>query len=331
MEAQLSIVWRITAMKTLVRIIAGLILTWGAQAAAQPLQRSADPEGAIVEELVVRARLPGPAWWKVSSGDSVVWILGAPYGLPKGVTWSDGPLGARLEGAKALILPPDVHVAPLKVLAYFITHRGSFKSNAPLEPGLPPELAARFAKAREALGKPASRYAGWRPAVAGMLLDGDVRTAARIQLDQPKDRIRALGRKAHVKEERIADYDLTPLMRVLANMSGEVHLECLSDALDQADAGPDGLTQAARGWASGDVRAALAAQRGSDRCLAALPQVGELLQRRQAETAAAIKASLATPGHAVAVVELRSLLSKGGVLDRLRAEGVRVQTPDSAN
>ncbi|MFM8941742.1 MAG: hypothetical protein ACKOEY_17520 [Phenylobacterium sp.] len=40
-----------------------------------------------------------------------------------------------------------------------------------------------------------------------------------------------------------------------------------------------------------------------------------------------IRATLARPGVALAVVPLRPLLSEGGVLDRLRREGFTVETP----
>jgi uncharacterized protein YbaP (TraB family) len=307
---------------------AALLCAWAGAANAQPLQRGADPEAAIADELVVRGRLPGPAWWTVQKGDATVWILGVPDGLPKGMDWNDRVLAARLDGAAALILPPGVRISPLKALGFFIAHGGQFKARAPLEQRLPPDLARRFAAARQGLGKDAGRYAQWRPLVAGMILDTDVRAAARMQLDQPRDRIRALGRKAHVREQRIADYDLTPLLKVVGQMSDQAHLDCMGDALDQAEAGPEGFRAASRAWADGDVRGALQVQRGSDRCLAALPQVAELLSRRQAETAAAIQQDLAAPGHVVAVVELRSLLAKDGVLERLRAQGLEVRTAD---
>ena len=42
---------------------------------------------------------------------------------------------------------------------------------------------------------------------------------------------------------------------------------------------------------------------------------------------AAIEKALKIPGHAIAVVPLRPLLSQGGVLDRLRADGFDVKTP----
>ena len=48
---------------------------WPAMAQAPALD---DPEGAIVEELVVVARDRGPAWWRVSDDDTTVYILALP-------------------------------------------------------------------------------------------------------------------------------------------------------------------------------------------------------------------------------------------------------------
>ena len=46
-----------------------------------------DPDAALVEELVVRGRLPGPAWWRVSDADTTVYVLGAPSLAPKRMEW----------------------------------------------------------------------------------------------------------------------------------------------------------------------------------------------------------------------------------------------------
>jgi hypothetical protein len=55
-----------------------------------------DVEANTVEELVVRGRLPGPAWWRVSDGDSTVYVLGIPDALPKGMAWNQAILNRRL-------------------------------------------------------------------------------------------------------------------------------------------------------------------------------------------------------------------------------------------
>ena len=64
-----------------------------------------DPDATLVEELVVTARLPGPAWWRVSDGDTTVYVLGAPSVAPKHQEWDRQLFERRLEGASQVILP----------------------------------------------------------------------------------------------------------------------------------------------------------------------------------------------------------------------------------
>ncbi len=134
-------------MKRLIKLVGVLAAAScvAGPAAPQGLQRGADPEGALINELIVTGRMPGPAWWRVSNGDAVVWVLGFPAGLPKGTVWNEKPLQDRLGRAKGLILPPQVRVGPLKAIAFFITHRKVLKSSAPLEQSLPDREARRFA------------------------------------------------------------------------------------------------------------------------------------------------------------------------------------------
>ncbi|MET0272907.1 MAG: hypothetical protein ABW360_07935, partial [Phenylobacterium sp.] len=70
-----------------------------------------DPDAVIVEELVVTARLPGPAWWMVSDADTTVYVMGAPSLAPSRMAWDRSVFERRLKGANAIILPfADVKV-----------------------------------------------------------------------------------------------------------------------------------------------------------------------------------------------------------------------------
>jgi len=310
-------------------VLTCLVLAVGAPAAGQGLHRDADPEAAISEELVVRAHLAGPAWWRVADADSEVWILGIPAGLPKGVDWDDRPLRARLGRARALVLPAQARVAPLKAIGFFIKHRKELRSKTPLEESLPPDEARRFAVARDSLGKPAKAYASWRPAVAAVMLSSDFRRAFKLDPGEPLDHIRSVARRVGVRERRAANYDGSLVLNLLISMSQDAHRQCLEDSVTEVSAGPDRIRIAARAWAQGDVRTALTAERGYERCFAALPVITTLMLRGQGDMADSIAAALVTPGETVAVVELRSLLARGGVLDRLRARGLSVRTPDA--
>ena len=317
-------------MKSLIRILCALMLVSASGvrlAAAQGVQRGADPEGRLIDELIVTGRMASPAWWRVSDQDSTVWVLGLPAGLPKGTSWNERSLKDRLSHARSLILPPLLRVAPLKAIGFFVAHRKALKSSAPLEQTLPPALARRFAAARTSLGQDARRYAGWKPVVAGVILDGDLRKSVALQNGQPLNRIRDLARSAHVREQRAASYDASVILKTMLSISDQAQYDCLEDSLSEAEAGAARVRSASIGWTRGDVRAALAMERGYDRCFAALPAVSALIERSHAGMADAIAAALAQPGESVAVVDLRALLASGGVLDRLKTRGFTVATP----
>ena len=62
-------------------MLAGITVGGQAQAQAQAID---DPQANVVEALVVSAKLPGPAWWRVSDGDTTIYVMGMPSMLPKG-------------------------------------------------------------------------------------------------------------------------------------------------------------------------------------------------------------------------------------------------------
>lgn len=283
-----------------------------------------DPEGTLVEELVVSSNLGGPAFWKVSKGESVVWVLGVPGALPRGVTWDSRRLEFRLKGAKALILPPRVKARPIVITTFILTHQKAFQGGAPLPPG----LRARLDRNREALGVKPGKLDKWKPGVAGAMLAGELRKPLKLDDDQPMNRILGLARKARVRQVRAgAAIDPMPAVRSLLGLNDESQQICLEDALDEVEAGRGRIRNAALGWARGDVRTALTAERGFDRCLTRLPTLAALSRRAMSDTSGTIARQLNTPGKAVAVVDLRQLLARGGVLDQLKARGFTVETP----
>ena len=291
-----------------------------------------DLEANLVDELVVNgAPTGGPAWWTVSNGTSKVYILGAPSGLPKGQGWNTQKLEFRLKGANALILPPTARANPVKALAFFLFNRKPFQSKGPMEDGLPPPLRARFVAARTGLGKAPDRYAKWKPGVAGLMIGRDFRDGLHISFKQPDDVITGLADRARVPTRKVASYDVLPLLKNMTTLSEAAHQACLADSLTEIEAGRGRVLAAAAGWAKGDVRAALTAERGFDRCIAQVPGMQAYIDRSIADTSGAIAGALNKPGKTIAVVPLRVLLAQGGVLDRLRARGLKIETPVSAS
>ena len=302
-----------------------LSLPAAAQVVLTPAENP-DPDGVLVEELVVTARERGPAFWKVADADTTIYVLGVPSVAPKGLAWDRSGLERRLAGANEVILPFNslkVGVLGAPGAAFNLMR---LRSHEPYEDRLPPGLKARFVAARTAFGHPAKDYRTNNGIAAGLLLVSHYRDHARLTAADPAKTIGRLAQARKIRVEQKA-YSFGPLSGGIIRASAAAQRACLEDALDEIDGGAAAAQAAGAGWADGDVRAALGAERGFEKCLAAAPGGLAFDARIKADQAAAIAKALKTPGHAVAVVPLRTLLAQGGVLDQLRTQGYVVTTP----
>ena len=200
------------------------------------------------------------------------------------------------------------------------------KSSTPFEDTLGGPLRARFAAAREALGQPAKRYGTKNPLAAGLMLAGDYRDKRQLTTADPMKLIRYMAQQAKVPIDQ-RTYDVTPLLSRVAKTPSAGGMSCLEEVLAEVEAGPAATLAASAAWAQGDVRGALAGERTYERCLSAAPGALAFDARTKADQADAIAKALKTPGHAIALVPLRPLLSQDGVLDQLRARGFVVTAP----
>ena len=285
-----------------------------------------DPDATLVEELVVTGRLPGPAWWRVSDADTTVYVLGAPSVAPKRQQWDRTWFERRLEGASVVILPFNglkvrLMGAPGAAFSYL-----RLKSSRPFEDSLDPATRARFVAARTKLGEPADHYKTTHPLAAGLMLTNDYRDKEGLTTTDPTKLIKYLAQRQKVRIVQRA-YDLGPLLGAVARTSKAAGTACLDEVLQEVEAGPGRVQAASRAWATGDVAGALTAERSYERCIAVTPGALAFDAKVKGDLIADIETALKTPGHAIAVAPLRTLLAQGGVLDRLRAKGYTVKTP----
>jgi len=298
-----------------------------AQAPAQPARPDGyDPDGVLVEELIVVGRLPGPAWWTVSNGVTTVYVLGSPSLAPKHMDWDRAIFERRLAGASQVILPfQDIHVKLAGVFgAAFNFMR--LKGGGPFEATLDGPTKARFVAARTGLGQPADHYNTRNALAAGLILATDYRDKTALTTSDPTKLIKLLAGRAKVPISQ-KSYDIGPLMGAIARTPATAARGCFDEVLAQVEAGPGITRAAAKAWAQGDVRGALANERTYERCIGLVPGAQSFDARVKADQVAAIEQALTKPGHAIAVVPLRPLLAQGGVLDQLRAKGFKVTTP----
>jgi len=285
-----------------------------------------DPDAVIVSELVVVARDKGPAWWTVSNGTSTVYVLGVPSIAPKHMQWDRSVFERRLKGANVVILPfQDVHVRFTNALGAAWNYL-RLRSGTPFEETLDAGSRAAFVEARNRVGQPAKRYATKNPLAAALLLITDYRDRCNLTNTDPLTLIKGLSQEAHVPIWQ-KSYDIAPQLGRIIRTPEASGRACLDAVIAQVRAGPEVTLAAAKAWADGDVPAALENERTYERCIAVVPGAAAFDAQVKANQVSEIEQALKTPGHAIAVVQLRPLLSRGGVLDRLRTAGFEVKTP----
>ena len=304
--------------------LAATVLAGDAAAQDPPV----DAEGALMEELIVKARRPGPAMWKVADADTVVWVMGVPNALPKGIEWDRTELRAKLKGANVLIAGTKVRWNLFSLLRIALFERAKFRGEVPFEQALPPEMLARY-KAAAGRSDLIQREPNIKPIMGAMAVSMNFSQKLDMQQREPERSIRrdALFR---VRVQEAEEADLVDFIKIVQAMPRETELACLDDALRQVEAGEERMRESARGWARGDLRVAVSAERGWERCIAKDPDIARSVEANLAGVTAAITKALEKPGHAVAIVELRPLLAQNGVLVRLKATpGVTITAPDA--
>lgn len=287
---------------------------------AAPEPARDDPEATVVDELVVNAILPGPAWWKVSDADSSVYVMGLPAVVNRGLDWDDSVLRRRLNRSRRLVMPPSGEVA--------------FPAGGDSVAQWPADLRERVGQLADRLRGPASRRLGQgvtrseilasRPAGAALLLLAAYYDTAPLSSRVAFDGFRPLAVGAG-----ISDFPTTtvPVQR-LGPGDWEEEMACLRRTLDKIEGGSARDLRAAAAWAEGEVRAALDADRIYDQCLLTMPGGAEMLRTLHEAEVETIAKALSGPRPAVAAMPLRSLIVSGGVLERLRARGFTVKGPD---
>jgi hypothetical protein len=238
----------------------------GLPARAQ-LGPSIDEKSTLVEGLVVRA-YGGPPWWKVQSGDRIVYVLASPGSVPKDIKFEQKLLDRRIKGANAVIVAPKLtynsydpaNVPPLTRLFQEMNQL----RQTDLEPSLSPSLRDRFAKARAAIRQPETRYGALTPGLAGMALAADttiIRSAKDDSLASLAvlDVVEASARRSRVRVEPARTYGPETLAAILED-ARKPDEACLAAVLDQlaqppsVEETPARLREVADAWAEGDVR-----------------------------------------------------------------------------
>jgi hypothetical protein len=287
---------------------------------------------AQVETVTVIANARGPAIWHATKDGADVAIVGIVQPLPDNFAWNTKPLEATLSGARLVLLPPQVRMGILSGAWFYLTESELMHPprGRTLWEVLDSGVAAELATTCEFLHEPRDRYSDNSPIVAAMRLGSDFRHVDYLTTHEPEDSIVTLSRARHVQVRRIATYDLIPSGEELLKLPAAVTGKCIEAAVHDIDFQIRHVPAAANAWAIGDT-AGMMENWSSSRyieCLVQLSSHATAIDARSIDdTVAAVNKAIADGGRTVAVVDIGVLLRKGGVLDRLKAEGTTTTGP----
>jgi len=315
-----------------VRLAAALALI-GSLAFPQiaPAQDTPPSPSALVAEVEVIGRLPGPALWRVSTPTSQLWILGLAGPLPPNFQWDNRRVIAALDGARELVLPPVATGGLGDVVAFLVDpgHVLHLPRGRTVRGELPPELAARWEAAARSVDRDPAHYDHWRPVVAALALSSDAVRRYRLGPAGPLRAVVTLAKSQHVQMRQLAAYKAGELIRGLGQAPPQADSACIALVAGLVERMPADAPRRAAAWATGDVKTLKAIDEGAgaDACLDAIPAVAAFRDRVAADSARELGRDLAAPGKTVVAADLDLLTRKGGLLDQLRAQGLEVIGP----
>lgn len=267
-----------------------------------------DPEADILSDVIAVAPSYGPAWWRVSKGDAVVWIMGlAPANTPRNLNWDKRTVERRINGARLFIGTPEA----------------TTRFTGRWEETLAMAMQARVAMAAAEAGLRSDGY--WPPTLMSVVaLRSDFQKKNKFGLDV-EGQMLALAKRARVRVSKPPTSKFEHSQQTLNQYEDEVSV-CLSALLDEVETDPAALSAPATYWAHGRVAEVIAAPR--DAWAVCMNRMTPGYSRRLIETQSeAIAEALKVPGRVVAVAPIRQLVAQEGILARLRAQGFTVADP----
>ncbi|HEY3637113.1 MAG TPA: TraB/GumN family protein [Rhizomicrobium sp.] len=297
-----------------------------------PAEAQSVPAPPPIETITVIANGKGPAIWHATKNGADVAILGIVTPLPDGFAWNARPLETDLNNIRRVLLPPQVRMGVFSGVWFYLTksdllHPPDGKS---LSESLDPHVAADLARISNVLHESKDRYNDNAPILAAMRLGSDFRHVDNLTTHEPEDRIATLARARRILVRRIADYDLIPSGEELLKLPPAATGTCIEAEIEDIEYQSRHVQAAASAWAIGDVSGMLANWAPSHyyACLISLsPHATALDARSIDDTVASVTDAMTSGGRTLAIVPIGILLRKGGVIDRLKAEGIAISGP----
>jgi uncharacterized protein YbaP (TraB family) len=296
-----------------------------ALASAAPAQKAGDR--AQAEDIVVTGRRSGAPMWTVRSDTTTLVLVGGINGVSKTTHWDPAALTEALRKADRVMFPQSYSLtaSPFRAIGWIAkwNKMGSLPKGQSLSAIAGPRSMRRLAALR-ARGMVRADYDRRHP----LHLSQDLRNRAKGDIDYSQD---VADYAAHAaKKHKLAEVvpiqrsKAKPVVKDLFASTPEDHLPCLEAALTMAEAGPAAVQARSDAWAARRVRDVLnsPADPVYERCWPS-----GVFAERETNLLEQMKKLLAEPQVTMAVLSLRTLAERGGLLDGLEAAGFDIQGP----
>lgn len=305
---------------------------------------------ATVQNILVVGQRPGPALWKISKGDHVMWVFGTYSPLPKNMTWRSQQVENALAQSQELLTAPGSAFTVgwadsfnMLTAAPFLIGIKKNADGALLQDVVPADVYTRWSILK-------TKYIGGdkgieeeRPMfVADTLFEKALGANGMDKGYAVQGRIEELAKNWKIKRTS------TTLMLPMENPRTAVRdfkkakledVECFTKTVDRLETDLDAMKVRANAWSLGDIDA-IRKLRFPDQkqsCNAAimnskwmsnLKDAGNLQERMKTSWLATAEKSLATNKATFAMLPMSDLLNPDGLIAALRSKGYQVDEPD---
>lgn len=278
------------------------------------------------EEIVVSAQRSGAPMWTIQTDHGVIILVGDLKKIPRATPWRPERLQGAAARSQRVILGVKVNVSVGDV--FRILFRGGKLTKLPkgklaadyLDPALLARLGMLEARYAQDYSKRNFLTTAYDLLAKRLKFDDDV-------TDEPSEIVRKAARKADVPARPVGVMRGDDLLDNLFAAEPQTHIPCLKAAIAAAEAGPGIVPERGRAWTQLDIPAVMAnpLEKALGLCWPWNGDgFGEELRKQWVD---AIGEAATQPGVTLAVVPLRVLAERGGVLDQLQARGFAIKGP----
>lgn len=278
------------------------------------------------DEIIVTARRSGAPMWTIETRAGVVILVGEIAEVPKATPWRPERLEGATDRAQRVILGTKAKVSPGDI--FRLIFKGGGLTKLPKGRVAADYLDAGQMKRLQALE---SRF-GQNYARQNFLMTAFDLLSKRLSFnkdtaDDASDVVRKAARQSKIPTQPVGEVRGEDMLDNLFAAAPETHIPCLEAAMAATEAGGDIVVERGRAWTEFDVPAVMASplEEALGRCW---PWTNDGFGSELRRTwVGAIQNAAAQPGVTLAVVPLRVLAEKDGVLDQLKSQGLPISGP----